>query len=137
MSREGRIVGLCLFAVAGLLFPARAELLFPASFTPEMDLTTAASSAPSFDLNTSFSGALCLESTSHASFTTGSLLKELPVLENENSLSFLPKNPGRSEWDRLWIQTASIPIQAVPEPTTFGLLGAGAFLFLARRYRRN
>jgi hypothetical protein len=136
MSRNG-CVALLLFVVAGFLLPTHAELIFPLDLTPELKLTppSSAEREPRFSLTTSFEGTTYLERNG-SPFVAGVLLKEIPASDTAALACFFPTNSSHSQWDSFWHQT-TIPINAVPEPTTLGLLSVTALLFGVRRFRRS
>jgi len=88
--------------------------------------------APTFDLQAS-------ASTTHIAPLLAAPDLSLLAFDGNVAAELAPgTNDGAvSEWDYLWNATASIPISAVPEPTTTALLLVGAGLIAARRLRQQ
>jgi hypothetical protein len=132
------------FAViaAGMLFRANAELypaLSVATFPPtaETAAETAILSPLDFSLANHYSGAHYLD---HSNLP--SLLVTLPPQDLFTYSAALELQADRLDpqdaapaWESLWQGANRISVAAVPEPSTFALLGAGAFLLGARKLR--
>lgn len=133
LCRKGWKAVFVFIVAAGLWFRAEAELYSDLSIEPSSNSTL------EFTLDVPDFALINHHSTSHylGSNSLPDLLQDFPpqnLFTHRFADTAEPKpDLDTPAWDNLWRVAPRVPINAVPEPSTFALLAVGALLLGSRR----